>query len=94
VNERLDSLIARFRELDTMIQDPALAKDQGRYRDVMREHAHLAELVAANNEREALATQIAEAEAILHEEKDAEMREMAREELKELEAKLTEADDR
>ena len=94
MNERLDSLIARFRELDTMIQDPALAKDQSRYRDIMREHAHLAELVATNTEREEIATQIAEAEAILHDEKDAEMREMAKEELKELEAKLTEADDR
>jgi peptide chain release factor 1 len=94
VNERLDSLIARHRELDTLIQDPALARDQNRYRDIMREHSQLAELVATNDERNALAVQISEAEAILHEEKDAEMREMAKEELKELQAKLTEADDR
>lgn len=94
MNERLDSLIARHRELDTLIQDPALARDQNRYRDIMREHSQLSELVATNDERNALAVQISEAEAILHEEKDAEMREMAKEELKELQAKLTEADDR
>ncbi len=94
MNERLESLIARFRELDTLIQDPALAKDQNRYRDVMREHSHLAELVAAHEEREALASQISDAEELIRDEKDAEMREMAKDELKELQTKLTEADDR
>ena len=94
MNERLESLIARWRELDGLIQDPSLLKDPKRYRDTMREHSQLSALVAAQVELQALESQIADAEELVREEKDAEMREMAKEELKELEIRRAEADDR
>ncbi|GAB1483451.1 peptide chain release factor 1 [Treponema sp.] len=94
MNERLKSLIERYKELDLLIQDPNLPKDQKRYRDVMREHAQLAELVETNAELEQLQAQIEDAEALIHTEKDAEMREMAKEELNELEEKAEAVDDR
>ncbi|WP_304225765.1 peptide chain release factor 1 [Gracilinema caldarium] len=94
MNERLASLLKRFSELDTLVQDPALSKDQKRYREVMREHAQLSEVVAAHRECENLESQIAETQSLIQNEKDPEMKELAKEELKELETKLQEAQDR
>jgi len=94
VNERLASLLNRFEALDKEVQDPNLSKDQKRYREVMREHAQLSEVVAAHRECETLEASIAETQALVQNEKDPEMKELAREELKELEIKLQEAQDR
>jgi peptide chain release factor 1 len=60
----------------------------------MREHAQLSEVVAAHRECETLEASIAETQALVQNEKDPEMKELAREELKELEIKLQEAQDR
>ncbi len=94
MNERLASLLNRFEALDKEVQDPNLSKDQKRYREVMREHAQLSEVVAAHRECETLEASIAETQALVQNEKDPEMKELAREELKELEIKLQEAQDR
>jgi len=94
VNERLASLLSRFETLDKEVQDPNLSKDQKRYREIMREHAQLSEVVAAHRECEALEASIAETQSLVQNEKDPEMKELAKEELKELEIKLQEAQDR
>lgn len=94
MNERLVSLLSRFETLDKEVQDPNLSKDQKRYREVMREHAQLSEVVAAHRECEALEASIAETQSLVQNEKDPEMKELAKEELKELEIKLQEAQDR
>lgn len=60
----------------------------------MREHAQLSEVVAAHRECEALEDSIAETQSLVQNEKDPEMKELAKEELKELEIKLQEAQDR
>jgi len=94
MNERLISLLKRHDELNLLIQDPNLVKDQKRYRDVMKEHSHLDEIVTAWNAVEKLGKQIEEAKTLVQEEKDQDMREMAREELKELESKFAAGSDR
>jgi peptide chain release factor 1 len=88
MNERLSSLLKRYDELSLLIQDPSWVKDQNRYRDVMREHSHLSEIVELQNNIEELEKQINETKILVQEEKDQEMRELARQELKELENKL------
>ena len=88
MNERLASLLKRYEELNELIQDPQLVKDQNRYRDTMKEHSHLGDIVQAHNSVENLEKQIEETKLIIQEEKDQDMREMAREELKELETNL------
>lgn len=93
MNERLESQLARFRELENLIQDPALARDQKKYRDLMREHSQLSELDAAARALDDLEAQIADAEGLVREESDPDMREMAKEELRALEAKRTAADE-
>ncbi|MDR0323878.1 MAG: peptide chain release factor 1, partial [Treponema sp.] len=93
-SERLDSLLKRYEELNFIIQDPSLAKDQNRYRNVMKEHSHLSEIAEINDSIEELEKQVNETKKLVHEEKDQEMRELAREELKELENKLVVSNDK
>jgi peptide chain release factor 1 len=94
VNERLESLLRRFEELDQLIQDPDLSRDQKRYRDIMREHSQLSELAEIHHESERIDGQIADAEQLLRQEKDPEMREMAKAELEDLLIQKKEAEDR
>lgn len=84
--ERLEAVQARYNELTELVSDPGLSKDPKRYKDVMRERAHLEELVAAFAEYKRLLSDLDGARAIVKDEADAELREMAKEELKELEA--------
>ena len=86
MNERLISLLNRYEELNKLIQDPQLVKDQNRYRDVMKEYSHLNDVVQAHGSVENLEKQIEETKILIQEEKDQEIKELAREELKELEA--------
>ena len=94
MNERLASMLKRHEELSLLIQDSDLTKDQKRYRDTMREYSQLSEIVSARDETEDITRQFNEAKAIAQEEKDPGMRELAREELRELEAKLKISEDR
>jgi peptide chain release factor 1 len=94
MNERLGSLLKRHGELSILIQDPNLAKDQNRYRTIMKEYAQLSEIAALHGEIEGLTKQIDEAKTIAQEEKDPQMRELAREEYRELETKLQDSEDR
>jgi len=88
MNERLSSLLKRYDELTLLIQDPSLVKDQNRYRDVMKEHSHLDEIATLHNSIEELEKQVNDTKILVQEEKDQEMRDLAKEELKELENKL------
>ncbi|HOJ99989.1 MAG: peptide chain release factor 1 [Treponemataceae bacterium] len=94
MNERLVSIQERFKELDLLVQDPNLAKDPKKYRDVMKEHAQLSEIVEAHQRCEELEKNIQETEALLKEEKDPGMKELIKEELRELEIQLQDAKDR
>lgn len=60
----------------------------------MREYSQLGEIAAAHSEIETLAAQCGDAKTLLQEEKDPEMRELAREEVKELEKRLQEAEEK
>jgi peptide chain release factor 1 len=94
VNERLDALLRRYNELALLIQDPDLVKDQYKYRDLMKEYSQLAAVEAAHREILGLSTQIEETKSLIRDEKDPEMRELAREELRDLEQRGKDAGDR
>jgi peptide chain release factor 1 len=89
-SERLKSLLIRYEELNQKIQNPALVKDQNLFRNVMKEHSFLSEIVELHNIITNLEKQINETKALIQEEKDHEMKDLARDELKDLENKLTE----
>jgi len=94
MNERLNSLLKRYEELNLLIQDPQLVKDQKKYRETMKEHSRLGEIAGIQANIEELERQIVEAKSLVQEEKDQEMRELAREELKELETRLNDNKDK
>ena len=94
MNERLRSLLKRHEEVTLLIQDPDLVKDQNRYRNIMKEYSRLSEIAAIQNGIGELTRQTADAKALVQEEKDGEMRELAKEELKELETRLKDAEDK
>lgn len=94
IKEKLEHLKTKFIEVEKIIADPALVKDVKRYKDVMREHAYLSDLMNEYDNYLSLEKQIADAKALIHDETDAEMREMAKAELHELEAKLEESENK
>jgi len=94
MNERLNSLLKRYEELNLLIQDPQLVKDQKKYRETMKEHSRLGEIAGIQANIEGLEKQIIGAKTLVQEEKDQEMKELAREELKELETRLNDNKDK
>ncbi|MDR0635616.1 MAG: peptide chain release factor 1 [Treponema sp.] len=93
-NERLSSLLRRYEEVAQLIQDPELVKNQQKYRETMKEYAFLSDIAVADRESETLNSQIADAKTLFQEEKDPDMRELAKEELRELELRLRDVEDR
>jgi peptide chain release factor 1 len=83
--DKLEQLRERYDELNKLIMDPDLPKDQKRYREVMQEHAALTETMRVYDEYRELLDSIGETRQLLESEKDASMREMARDELEALE---------
>jgi peptide chain release factor 1 len=84
----------RFEELIPLVQDPDLVKDQKKYRALMKEYSRLGEIAAIGGEIKGLTGQLEDARSLVQDEKDVEMRELAREEMKELEIRLKDAEDR
>lgn len=83
--KKLDDLSKRFEKVQDLIGDPDLVKDQNKYKEIMREHRYLTELMELYGEYKKVLSGIEEATVLITEEDDHDMKEMAREELKELE---------
>jgi len=77
----------RFAEVETIISDPDLFSDQKRATEIMREHRRLKETLEMWEELQSCRTNLEENKELLKED-DAEIVEMAREEIPELEVKI------
>ncbi len=88
LEERLDEARERFREVDRRLADPEVARDPDRLRELGRERAELAALVGVADELEEVRRQLEGARALADEADEHELREMAREEVAELEDRL------
>jgi len=84
--KKLEELTNRFNVLNELVQDPNLLKDPKKYKDIMREHSHLTQVMDAFAEYKKIIQGIDDAQHLITEENDHDMKEMAREELKELES--------
>ncbi len=82
--EKLERMKHRLEEVETLISDPEILKDQTRYRELMQEHSHLHEITQVYNEYQSVREQLDESKAMLAEEDDREMRQMAEQEQEEL----------
>lgn len=83
--KKLDECEKRYKEVQELILDPNLVKDQKKYKDIMRENGYLSELSELYAKYKKVLSGIQEAKEMITAEDDAEMKEMAREELKSLE---------
>lgn len=79
--EKLNVLADRFEEIGTLITDPAVIADMKRYVKLNKEYHDLERIVKARDEYKQTLTGIEEAKQILEHESDAELKEIAKEEL-------------
>ena len=86
--EKLDGLQHKFEEISMLITDPAVIADMQRYTKLNKEYSELSRIMDAQKEYITTMANIQEAKDILAHENDAEMREMARMELEQLEPKI------
>lgn len=83
--DKLNDVRARYSELESQLGDPAIAGNPTEYQKIAREHGKLQELVLSLDRFDAIERQVKENKELLTQEDDPEMRQMAREELEQLE---------
>jgi peptide chain release factor 1 len=86
--ERLDQLEARYEELTRALASPEIISDSAKYQKTAKAHSEITPVVEKYREYKDLRRGIAESRALIAEEKDADMRAYAQEELEQLEARL------
>ena len=78
---RLDGLDSRYEEVSSLISDPDVIADRRRFVRLTKEYVKLGKIIGAGGKYRRLLEAEAEAKAIIAEEKDEELRQMARQEL-------------
>ena len=86
--QKLEGLESRYEEVSTLITDPSVIADQSRYVKLTKEYKELGDIMSARKRYIDCLNAIKESKDILANESDADMKEMAREELSENEAHL------
>lgn len=81
LTDKLDGLEARFQEVSLLITDPSVIADMKRFVKLNREYRDLEPVVAARKEYLMLQSDIREAQELISQEFDPEIRQMAREQL-------------
>ena len=76
--DRLDDLLIRYEEVMGELQEPGVADDQGRFRKLMKEQSDLAPIVEAYQEYKDCKQNVDDSLAMLEDETDEEMRELAK----------------
>ncbi|MBQ5426817.1 MAG: peptide chain release factor 1 [Pseudobutyrivibrio sp.] len=86
--DRLEDLVLRYEEVMNLLSEPDVANDNARFRSLMKEQAELAPIVEAYKEYSAHKQNIEDSLALLEEETDEEMKELAKEELNDSKAEV------
>ncbi len=92
--EKLESIKERFEDLKHKLSDPELMRDMDAYKKLSKEYKDLEQIVNEAARYKNILSNLAHTKELLHSEKDAEMREMAREELAALEMRKSESETR
>lgn len=88
--DKLEDLLIRYEEVMGELQEPGVANDPERFRRLMKEQSDLAPIVEAYKEYKKCNQNVEDSIALLEEESDEEMRELAKEELSESRERITE----
>lgn len=92
--DKLDEVESRFEEMARQLADPEVIADQQEYRRVAKAYSDLEELVHAYREYKRVRQEIDDTEAMLRDHLDADLREMAQEELETLRQRLSDLERR
>jgi len=88
--DRLDDTIMRYEEIMNQLSEPDVANSAERFRKLMKEQSDLAPVVETYKEYKQCKQNIEDSLAMLDEESDEEMRELAKEELNESKSRVEE----
>ena len=88
--DKLEDLLVRYQEIMNTLNEPGVADDQNRFRKLMKDQAELTPIVEAYNDYKKSKQDIEDSLAILDEETDEEMKELAKEELNDAKARAEE----
>ena len=88
--ERLEDLLVRYEELMSELSEPDVANNPERFRKLMKEQSDLTPIVEAYKEYKQCKQNIEDSLAMLDEETDEEMKELAKEELNDSKARVEE----
>ena len=86
--DKLHAVEEKYRELESLISDPAVLADMPKWQKLSREHAQLAPVVEKYREYKKVREGLAEAKAIFDDNPDADMRRLAEDEIAELRPRL------
>ena len=87
--DKIEELERRYQELEALLSDPVIISNQPEFRKLSREHSDLSELVAAYRRYRKVLGEISDNRELLA---DPDMKEMAEDELKSLEAEKDQLD--
>ena len=88
--DRLDDTVMRYEEMMNQLSEPDVANDPERFKRLMKEQSDLTPIVEAYKEYKQCKQNVEDSLAMLDEESDEEMRELAKEELNESKARIEE----
>ena len=86
--DKLDDILVRYDEIMEKLNDPGVVNDQENFRKLMKEQSDLTPIVEAYKKYKDAKQTVADSLAILDEESDEEMRELAKEEMNEAKAEI------
>ncbi|WP_379970870.1 peptide chain release factor 1 [Ectobacillus sp. sgz5001026] len=84
--DRLQAVEYRYEKLNELLSDPSVVNDPKRLREYSKEQSDIQETVTVYREYKGIREQIADAKTMLEDKLDADMREMVKEEISDLEA--------
>lgn len=91
--DKLEHLVTRHSELETMLADPSVIADMNRFVKLNKEYSDLQKIVDKRNEYKSSIDAVAEAKQILENESDSDLRQLANEELSANSAKIPELEE-
>src|SRR5690554_4988663 len=87
--DKLEQIEKRYESISQQLQDPGATSDQKKYKELMKEYSSLGEVVKVFRDYKKVASDYAGNKELLENEKDEELRQMAKEELSSLEKEKT-----
>ncbi|WP_368078273.1 PCRF domain-containing protein, partial [Priestia megaterium] len=88
--DRLEAVEARYEKLNELLSDPEIVNNPSKLREYSKEQSDIQQTVAAYQEYKDVKEQLSEAKTMLEDKLDADMRDMVKEEIAELETQQEE----